>query len=364
MQKYVRWTKLIALVLSCALLGACSLLPAEEVRRTAPILKTTAKEEFDLSYVSRGDMALTKKISCTYVPIQKANLNFKVAGESIDEIFVKVGDAVQKGELLGQLKLTGVDDSISACRLQIDRLRLEIEHLRQDHELQLERIRLLNAKDEEALEKALKNAEDSYALTLRNKQDSLSIQELKLKTLEKDKLDRQLIAPISGTVTYARSYTDSSVSSLDERAVTIADSTMSLFTANTEYWEYLTVGENVTITVKKTDYEAVIADETALGLPAETRIPGEKAKMYFTLLTPALDLEDNNKGSFVITIASRQDVLMVHEDAISRANGETIVYVRDEDGMKTYKPVTVGLLADEHYEVISGLSEGEEVILG
>ncbi len=48
--------------------------------------------------------------------------------------------------------------------------------------------------------------------------------------------------------------------------------------------------------------------------------------------------------------------------AVSTINGETVVYYQREDGMKTYKSVTVGLLAGNMIEIISGLTEGELVI--
>ena len=345
-------------------MSACSILPEKEVRRKAPILKVTEKEAFELSYVTRGDMALTQKISCTYVPIQKANLNFAIGGEYVDEIFVKPGDAVQKGDVVGQLRMDGIEDSILSCQHKIETIALEIMHLKEDHEITLKRHKILYAADEKALAEALERADEAYRISLRNLQDTLSIQELTLKSLKEKKQERQLIAPIDGTVTYTRKYEESSVSSTSERAVTIADSTMSLFSANTEYYDYLPAGMEVTITVKKQDYQAVVRDEAELGLPTQERIPGKKAQMYFTLTTPAFDLEDNARGSFIITLDSRTDVLMVPEDAISRANGETIVYVRDEEGMKTYKSVKVGLLANKYYEVLEGLTEGEEVIVG
>ena len=146
--------------------------------------------------------------------------------------------------------------------------------------------------------------------------------------------------------------------------MTVVDSTMSLFMANTEYWDALLVGTQVTITVSKAEYAATVADEAALGLPVTAHTPGEKGTLYFTLDQPALELEDNDRGSMTITLDGRDDVLMVNKKAISRAAGETIVYYQDAEGMKTYKPVELGLYADGYYEVLSGLSEGEAVIAG
>ena len=118
------------------------------------------------------------------------------------------------------------------------------------------------------------------------------------------------------------------------------------------------------ITVRKTEYAATVADEAALGLAVTAHTPGEKGTLYFTLDQPALELEDNDRGSTTITLDGRDDVLMVSEKAVSRAAGQTIVYYQDAEGMKTYKPVELGLCAGGYKEVLSGLSEGEAVIAG
>ncbi len=356
-----RFTEIVAL--SCLILSftACALLPAEEVRRTAPIVKLTQAEEFELAYVTRGDMSLTRRVSCTYVPIQRVPLYFGVSGEYIDEVFVSVGDQVKKGDLLAQLRMSGVEESIADCRAEILRLNMEKAHLEENRELALKRAKTAN--DGEALEKAIEEVNTSYDKSAISINDSLSINSLRLDALLEARDLRQIRATIDGTVTYVRKYQESSVSSETERAITIADSTMSLFTAFTDLWEYLPVGTHVTITVKKVEYEAVVADEVALGLPKEERIPGKNSDMYFTLVTPTFDLEDNDKGSTIVELDSRKDVLKIPEAAVSKAGGETIVYYLDLEGMKAYKPVTVGLRADKFYEVISGLSEGEAVIL-
>ncbi len=360
-RRLIKYAKMVAL--SCLLISLCScaLLPAEEVRRTAPIVKLTQAEEFELSYVTRGDMSLTRRVSCTYVPIQRVGLYFGVSGEYIDEIYVSVGDYVKKGDLLGQLRLMGVEQNIADCEAEILRLNMQKAHLEENRALALERANA--AYDGEDLIKAVDELNASYDKSALSISDSLSINSLRLDSLKESRDLRQLRATIDGTVTYVRKYQESSVSSETERAVTIADSTMSLFTASTELWEYLPVGTHVTITVKKVEYEAVVADEVALGLPKEERVPGKNSNMYFTLVTPTFDLEDNDKGSTIVELDSRTDVLKIHEDAVSKAGGETIVYYMDSEGMKAYKPVTVGLHADKYYEVISGLTEGEAVIL-
>ena len=253
------------LIAGCVLLGGCSLLPAQETRRTAPLLRETAAEDFTLTYVTRGDMRLTRKISCTYVPIRKESLSFAVNGEYVDEMFVKPGDAVKRGQLLGQLRLDGVNDRIDECEYAIRTLKLRLSQQEEARALALERADARSG-DEAARRSARDAVNADYDARRQSVEDSLGIQTLRLETLKRQKAQRQLFSPIDGTVTYVKQYKESTVTSESERAVTVVDSTMSLFRATTEYWDALPVGTQVMITVRKTEYAATVADEAALSL--------------------------------------------------------------------------------------------------
>lgn len=346
------------------LLSGCSLLPQEEIRRNAPLLVETESEEFELSYVTRGDLKVTSRVSCTYVPIQKINLTFGVSGEYIDEIYIQVGDIVKKGQVLGQLRMDGVEESIRELNFSIDSVKLQIEHLNEDRALAIERQRILLASDPEKMQEAIDGINENYDLTEKNYRDTIFLYEMELQSVYELKRKRQLISPIDGTVTYARKYTKSSVSDENERAATVVDTTMSLFSASSDKWDLFNVGDKYIITCKKTEYEATVIDPFEYGIDPGKREIGKRANVYLTLDVPALELEDNDKGTLDLILDSRTDVLIVHEDAISSANGEAIAYVLGEDGMKTYKKVKVGLKAGKYYEVIEGLQEGEEVIVG
>ena len=64
----------------------------------------------------------------------------------------------------------------------------------------------------------------------------------------------------------------------------------------------------------------------------------------------------------VIKTASRDDVLLVPEGAVQKINGKTMVKV-PKDGKAEEREVELGLKGEDYFEVISGLEEGEEVIL-
>jgi HlyD family secretion protein len=64
-----------------------------------------------------------------------------------------------------------------------------------------------------------------------------------------------------------------------------------------------------------------------------------------------------------IISAQRDDVLTVPAQAVSRKNKETVATVVKADGTNEERPVQVGLTDGEKWELVSGLAEGETVLV-
>jgi len=193
--------------------------------------------------------------------------------------------------------------------------------------------------------------------------DEVTITELQIAEYEDQVAKRQLRAGISGTITYVRKVKNGERSVAGDRFISIADATLSIFRAETELWDRFEPGQECVITVRKVDYEAVVASEAELGLPETEKVQGEREYVYLKLKNPTFDLEDGDRGTLTLVLDSREDVLIVPASAVSSANGQKIVYYQNEEGMKAYKPVETGLEANKMVEIISGLEEGESVIV-
>ena len=90
----------------------------------------------------------------------------------------------------------------------------------------------------------------------------------------------------------------------------------------------------------------------------------KKRNEYLRLKDAALQLEEGDRGMLELVLDSRENVLMVPESAVVKTKGKTIVYYQDENGLKVYKTVEIGLTANGMTEIVSGLTEGECVIAG
>jgi len=356
-----QFAAVIAVVL---FLPSCGLLPEEEELPQAPLLRTFAAESFNEVLVTRSDMALTKTVSLTYLPVKTETIKFKVGGEYIKEVFVSVGDPVKAGDLLIELYLDDIKLRLKNAEEALTYLRLKSSHIEEDRLLALNKRKIETSNlDADAQAKELKKVEETFGALARDNADAIYIQEQRVAELTAERDKRQLRAGIDGTITYVRRVREGDMSVMGDRAVSIADSTISAFRGETDLWPYLNPGDEFAITIKKQDYAAVVADETTLGLPAQVKREGEKTYVYLILSQPDLTLSDGDRGTITVTLDTREDVLTLPSKAVTSASGQKIVYYQDEEGMKNIKAVETGLVANGLTEITSGLVEGEAVIL-
>lgn len=359
-----RWIRMLPVLACTLLLSSCSLLPEEEIFADAPVIKQFSGVGFKLAQVEKSDMVQSERIYCTYVPVQTETLKYSVGGLYFGETFVEVGDSVTKGQLLAQLDMSGIDSKLDACRLQIEKLGIRMAALEENRALALERQRLMMREAaEEELNEALAEVDRQYDRQKQSLMDELTIAQLQQAEYEEEVARRQLRAGFDGTVTHVRKTQEGERSTAGERGVTVADSTMSLFRAETGYWDRFKPGDEYIITVSKVEYEAIVTSEEELGIPVTEKTEGRAGYVYLRLKYPSFELEDGDKGTLELILDERKGVMTVPKSAVSQAGDIYIVYCQDEDGMKTYKQVEIGLSANNKVEILSGLSEGESVIV-
>lgn len=357
--------KILAAILSGTLLfSACGLLPEEETFRRAPVIKTYEKEEFQEAVAVRGDMELVNKITCNFLPMQSEDLSFSVGGELYDEIFVQEGDFVKKGDLLAQLDLSGAEEAIERCTPLIGQLQLQIAAVEENRALEIERQKILmEGSTAEALNDAINRTNEMFDMQKQPLVDQLTVANIQLKEAKELLAERQIRASFDGTVTYVRGVEEDERNVASDRVVSVADASTSLFRAETKFWDSIKPGDEFIITANKQEYEAVAVSEEELGMEVTEKEEGEMAFVYLKLKNPAFELDMKTFGSFNLVRDSRKDVLMVPESAVSTTKGQSIVYYQDEAGLKAYKPVEIGLIANGMVEIVSGLKEGEKVIV-
>lgn len=357
--------RLLALLACASMLSSCALLPEEESVRTAPVLREYEQETYETAVVQRGDLIRTERVSAKYVPVQKQSVSFSLLGEYVDQVFVQMGDSVTKGQLLGQLELGDLEERIASIKDEIEELELRLSYLEQEYALALRRHEIeTQNQDRETAVKALEELNEQFDGRRQSLNDQLSLKELSLNGLNADLAQRQIYAPFSGTVTYVRDFEKGHISAFAETAVTIADSTVTLFRAETKNWNAFRMGSIYEIVVGNEVFALEAVSEEALGIAATEKTEGKKGYVYFRLTEPNLGLEEGDYGAIELELERRENVLHVPSQAVKEAGDMFLVYYQREDGMKGYKEVEIGTTINKRTEIVSGLEEGEEIIAG
>ena len=363
------------------LLASSALLPEEEELPASPAVRSVKAESYTMTSVVREDIVKSVKVSCTYKPARSESLSFTLGGELIENVFVREGDSVTKGQLLAELEKGSLEKQIDSENDALELIRLQISQLNERRALQSRRHTLRLKQIEETpdllrteadrLKKeentSFGKTQEDYQAELAVLQDNETVHQKKLEEYRRN-LDRcRLRAGIGGTVSFLREVEEGSRSVEGERFLTISDMSTSVFLVKGDDTRYFTPGQSVTINAYQKEYAATAADSSSFGPegldPVLDKDGNVLPVMYFRLEQPDPDLEEEDTASITVLLDSRKNVLCLPSDAVKSANGETVVYYLNEAGIKDMKPVKTGLEADGKIEILSGLEAGESVIL-
>jgi len=356
-----------------AVLPSCGFLPVEEDPPVPPLIRAYEKTEYKFAAVSFGDVINSLRITCQYTPAKQQSLAFGVSGALIAGVYVAQGDFVEEGDLLAELDRSVILAQIDSYTYNISQLTMSRKHFIETHLLELERLNITLKGLQKRLKGDPENANVSVQITSTNSSISatktsytaqldimnerISAANFKLSELKEQAAARQIYAPFDGTVTFIRTTEPGGLSTEGENFVTISDKSTSVFTVSGDKAIHFEVGDVVDITISSSIYSA-----TAIS-PDEFGIAGKPDTVYLKLDEYLPDLKDNATGSVTLVIDSRMGVLTLPSAAVKSANGKNIIYYLNEDGIRTMKFIESGFSAGGITEIISGLSEGELVIV-
>ncbi len=346
------------------MLSSCGIIPEEETFQEVPYVGDYESTEFVTALCTKMDITAQVKVSLKYVPLQTVSLSFPVNGVPYGDVYVRAGDAVKEGDLLLELQTKQFIQDADRERTSIETNERTIRQLGEDREMELQMMNYRGSSiSYERYLQSLDEINARYDARIRELEDQNEISQIKIAAYEADIEERRIYAPFDGVVTYVVNPDPADVSQTTKRVVTIADSSLSLFKGTTEYFSLFEPGMELTVVSGDSEFEAVVCSEEELGLPETDHIEGRTGTIYLALRETVYTLSDNAGGSVTLTQDERKGVLCVPKRAISEINGQNVVYCPDEYGMRTYKPVEIGLDNGNYVEIISGLEEGDPVIV-
>lgn len=362
-----RGKRILSLIAMLGLLSTYTACGQPEEEDKLIIAETEVEEEvYSLAVATLGEVTNTESIRCTYVQVNDEEVSFSVSGKIVSAVYVENGDEVQKGQLLAELVSSGVAEEIRNLEYTIVRNQILYEQSLVDEEdelygrwLQFQYQSGLRESDVEAWEADNEAIAQKYQYLREDYQDAIYIAQVRLAELQAEAAQGRIYAGMSGTVSFVKPDLVGSTTIKGETVIKIIDGTECVFESESvEYAECFTQ-DTLSEFLIVTDTGAVQCQLKPFNMDEW----GER--LYFALAEDGVNLNVSvgNAGTLKVVTEQKTDVLTIPARAVHIADGKSYVYVVGDDNMREVKWVETGMYGDSNVEILSGLEEGEKVIL-
>jgi HlyD family secretion protein len=371
---------------------------------TAFTRSSTKIDPSKLVKVEKGDLAKSVVATGKVTPITKVEVKSKASG-IVKKLMVEYGDKVKRGQLLAQLDKDEIQAQVDQSRAALQAAEASLASSEADSERamvdaegpdvpllkrQYERAEEM-AKDGVVSASALDDADRNYKMAL-NKQNvaKAQVQVLKAKIRQaqaEEARDQANLAQLEEQL----SYTDI-VSPIDgivlSRDVEIGDAVSSILVLGSSATLVMTLGDTSQVYVKGKVDESDIG-KVYLGQAARIKVESFKDKTFYgkvTKISP-MGVEKDNVTTFEVRVsinnpggelkaemtANAEIILEEHKNVLQIPEG-AILYDKDKqasvevpdskakDG-KRKVAVNIGISNGAKTELLSGLKEGDQVVL-
>ncbi len=304
-------------------------------------IKTLKKEFINETYV------VTSRIA----PFKSDVISAKSPGP-IENVYVEVGDFVKKGDVLIKIENDELeaDKNNKEGELSESLAKLEFE------EKKLERLKLLM--DSPSFKRA--DYEDQMQIVKAAEGNLIKItsQYNKAKIIFEDAL---LKAPYSGYVS-KRFVTKGGYINVGEKVIELVNNEEFEIEANIPT-------DKIQLLNKKKDAEIILSEGKILKVSFRSIVPKENPNTR-TVIVRYKPLFNKKKTNLIINqninlkvfLKSKKQIKTITKDALLIKNGNTVVYVI-ENNIAKLKVVKTGIPYQNSIEIIEGLNEGEKVVV-
>ncbi len=286
----------------------------------------------------------------------ESRLSFKVAG-TIDEIAVKVGDTVKKGQLIAQLEKTDYALQVQQARASAASASAQANNAKSTYE-RIERMY--------ESESASRSDLDAARAAFKSAQANVSAASQQVKLARQQESYTRLAAPVAGNIAQVPAERNENISpgqpvvtltSGDKPKVTVA--------VADKYIREVQTGAAVKVRfpdLQGQSFDAVVSEVS----PTSS---GTGASVTVVLSNPSKDVRPGMSADVELTFGSAQDQarIVVPPAAVGQDRDGEMVYVveRTEPGQGTVKRVSVTINPEptaEGIEIVEGVNEGDIVV--
>ena len=337
----------------------------------------------------RRDLGNTLKIAGEFKPFQDVDVHAKVAGY-IRKIYVDVGDHVKEGQTLAVLEvpelaaqLAGADAAVGAAHEQIRRAQGDLQRAQSAHAAAHSAYsRLKQAADSRAGLVAQQEVDDTQAKDLESEaqvssaEAELSAAKQQFEVAQSNRKQyaalsdyTRIVAPFAGVVTNRYADTGALV------AAGTSSSTQAIPVVRLAQISVLRlvlpIPESVAAQIHLGD--AVAVRVQALNRDFEGKVSrfADSLNMETRTMDTQIDVA-NRDGTLMpgmytethLSLRGEKNALTIPLEAVSRNGDDATVITVNAQMVVEERHVRLGLEDEKHVEVLSGLSDGDRVIIG
>lgn len=358
-------------------------------RREGREIRTTVKT----AEVTQGDVKAY--LSTTAVVKSKSSKDYFPIQGKVKKVNVKVGDRVEKGQVLAEFEVTDPNIAVKQAQLSYDNAVLTKQNQVSSNNQVKESIEDLNkqiADLEAQITEAKKNPADgakvaqleSQKATLNTKKDSLkepfsseqlkqadnniALQKLNLDNAKSNAAKSQstIVADFDGVVTAVNLVEGATTAVASQPAVTVQDVDNLKVVLSVGKYDAakIKIGQEAVIKYDGKEYKGTVSfiDPVAKKAPASTGTE--------TTLSVEIDVLDKAEG-LKIDFDADVDLLLGEVNSVIKVPAESIRSDKDgkayvfsiEENKVVEKDVVLGLQSDMEAEILDGITSGEKVIL-
>lgn len=354
-------------------LPSCMFLPEEEEIIELPKAKPPEVSYFTHT-VSRKDLIDSVH---GYAKVATASEVHILSGQTLGKlkgIYVKTGDFVKKGDLLAELYAEELEYSVIKQKQSVSKAEINHELMRMDYEAMLDQEKTLKERvpltvdpvQKQSLEDQLVRIENQRKIKeidLENHRNDIKDMKERLAELQEELGKTRVYSPMDGQISFATTKKPKDAIPPEHLMFSIQDpeALIIIYTPaiRTELTRY-ELGMKIPLVAQGQEIEGEIT------LIDNQIMPPEDDRFYGSLVVTADNLPEGMKAGdlveFNYVFETRKNVLSVPKSAIRKYLDSTTVQMM-VDGRKVQRDVQIGLETNLDVEIVSGLAEGDEIII-
>ena len=339
--------------------------------------------------VVRADLSQGLRIAAEFRPFQEIDVHAKVAG-FVKHIYVDVGDRVKKGQTLAILEVPELEDELNQAAAsmrqgeqEVERAQYEVKRAEADFTIaHLSYTRLEGVTktrpdliaQQEVDDAQGKDAAAEAQLAAVKSGLAAAKEHVREATANRERVQAlfdytKITAPFDGVVTSRYADTGAMLAagiSSEQQALSLVKlSQNGLLRLDIPVPETVVpavrLGKKVSVEVQtlKRNFEGTVArfndkvDSATRTMMVEVDVPN-----------PNLELVPGMYAYVSFPIMEKKNALAIPIQAVSREGNKAVAYRVNADNRIEIRPVTVGIETRNQVEVLSGLSEGDQVVVG